>query len=300
MTNDVLELPDTVRERLCVVASQYSLVSLEMRALDDLARTGLIAELDGPGWKEFRTLLGLAWRRDDYAVVRDLPVVGDGATTVLLGLAMNSRVRPYRGRKVVKHFKMSPWTTDLSQTLQEGDFHTDLSTARRPPSVTLIHCREPDPKSGMGALRVARLSDLMGQLHVVGAHEAVQLLRHDTVTLVDERAKGAWSGIMATDSSIQFHPATLRASAHRGAALPLSLEGSLKQIHEAAIAVSQPIELGRGDALLVSNVRALHHRAACSVRYSQFPRHFEAREIHVIHLLDEPVWPDRNQRTSRS
>jgi hypothetical protein len=84
----------------------------------------------------------------------------------------------------------------------------------------------------------------------------------------------------------------LRAAEARGVLVRADLEGHLARIHEAALAVSTPIELGSGDALFVSNVRALHYRSACTVRYHEFPRRFDAREIHVLHLRDEPTWPE--------
>jgi hypothetical protein len=114
----------------------------------------------------------------------------------------------------------------------------------------------------------------------------------DTVEMVDERAQGSWSGIMASESSVRFHPETLRAAERRGARFGDALERRLEVIRDAALAASEPIELGPGDALFVSNTRALHYRGACTVQYLEFPRRFEAREIHLLHLRDEPTWSE--------
>ncbi|MNJ54508.1 hypothetical protein D3C77_499500 [compost metagenome] len=97
---------------------------------------------------------------------------------------------------------------------------------------------------------------------------------------------------MASESTIRFHPETLKAAQRRGASFIDPLEEQLDTIHEAALAVSHPIELGMGDTLLVSNIRALHYRGECTVQYLDFPRHFQTRQIHVLHLLDEPSWPE--------
>lgn len=139
---------------------------------------------------------------------------------------MDAEFKPYRSEKIVKHFKMSPWTTELSQTLRDGDFHTDLNTSADPPRVTLIHCREPDPTPGHGALRVARVSELLTELRQRGAEDALMFLLSDTVEMVDERADGAWSGVMASESSIRFHPATLRAAKRRGSFFPAALNAN--------------------------------------------------------------------------
>jgi len=286
-----LRLPSAVLESLQALAARQSLEQIEARALDPEGRRGLAAELASPDWEVFVAELSRAWRAHDHAVVRALPCV-DGSATILVALALRAPFKPYRGDKIVKHFKMSPWTTELSQTLGEGHFHTDLSTASAPPRVTLIHCREPDPSEGQGAVRVARLVDLLAALRERGADEILRFLLEDEVEMVDERARGSWTGVMARAEAIRFHPETLRAAKARNSSPSDTLERQLAGLREAALSVSTPIPLGRGDALFVSNTRALHYRGACTVRYVEFPRRFEAREIHVLHLRDEPQWPE--------
>lgn len=290
MTVPELSLPPQVRETLLDVAKRQKLEQIETRVLDSLERRALAAEIDSPSWRAFITELGQAWRTHDHAVVRALPVAG-AATTILAALALDAPFKPYRGDKVVKHFKMSPWTTELSQTLREGHFHTDLSTAERPPRVTVIHCCIPDPSPGHGAIHVARLVDILTLLERRGAAQTLRFLLEDEVQMVDDRARGAWSGVMASGEEIRFHPETLRAAERRGASFGDALERHLSLLREVALEVSTPIDLGSGDALFVSNTRALHYRGACTVRYLEFPRRFEAREIYVLHLRDEPTWP---------
>jgi len=287
-----LKLSATVGEALRALAAREPLESLESRALDSTRRRTLAGELASADWHDFVFELGRLWRNRDHVVVRGVPVEGDGATTLLLALAFDAAFKPYRGDKIVKHFKMSPWTTELSQTLREGHFHTDLSTAVEPPCVTLIHCRKPDPTPGRGVVRVAPIRGLLAELRRRGAGEALRFMLSDTVEMVDERAQGSWSGIISSESSVRFHPETLRAAERRGARFVDALERQLEVIRDAALAASEPIELGPGDALFVSNVRALHYRGACTVQYLEFPRRFETREIHVLHLRDEPIWPE--------
>lgn len=287
-----LTLPASVKNALLAVTARDTLESLEARALDTSLRRVLARELSSPEWQAFLVELSQAWNRFDHVVVRGTTALCDERIALLLALALDAGFKPYRGSKIVKHFKMSPWTTELSQSLRDGHFHTDLNTASEPPRITVIHCRVPDPTPGYGVLRVARVRDLLAELRRRGADKVLRLLLRDTVDMVDDRALGSWSGTMASESTIRFHPETLKAAQRRGANFIDPLEEQLDTIHEAALAVSHPIELGTGDTLLVSNVRALHYRGECTVQYLDFPRHFQARQIHVLHLLDEPSWPE--------
>lgn len=286
-----INMHGSVSDALLAVSLREPLELLEMRALAPSLRDALAEELLCPEWQAFVVELSQVWNRFDHAVIRGTPVLSDERIAVLLALALNARFKHYRGNKIVKHFKMSPWTNELSQTLRDGHFHTDLNTASEPPRITLIHCRVPDPTPGYGALRVARIPDLLAELRRRGADKTIRFLLRDSVSIVDDRAQGLWSGTMASESTIRFHPETLKAAQRRGASFIDPLEEQLDAIHDAALAVSYPIELGMGDTLLVSNVRALHYRGECTVQYLDFPRHFQARQIHVLHLVDEPSWP---------
>lgn len=230
------------------------------------------------------------WQEYDHVIIRGVPAAGDGASLFHIAMLLCRRFKSYRGDKVVKHFRMSPWTTDLSHTLQEGHFHTDINTASEPPLVTAIQCRIPDPGAPrFGEVRVARLPDLLAALDRAGESRALAFLQETEVTMVNDSSPGGWTGRIVAGNRIRFHPETLRAAQRRYGSLPNDLEDCLQVIKEAALAVSAPIQLGAGDTLLVSNTRALHYRGACSVIYRSFPRDYVSREIYVLHLLDEPV-----------
>ncbi|MCI4187319.1 TauD/TfdA family dioxygenase [Dickeya dianthicola] len=203
---------------------------------------------------------------------------------------MSARFKSYRNNKIVKHFKMSPWTIELSQTIQEGHFHTDLNTAPAPPAATVIHCHKPDPNPEMGESRVAGLYDLLNELERRGEVGTLAFLTEAKVDMVDEHKQGSWTGSIVADDTIRFHPETLRAASLRLGSLPQDLEHHLKIIHDSSMAVSEPIHLAPGDALFVSNLRALHYRGECTAQFTNYPRQFLAREIYVLHLQDEPQW----------
>lgn len=263
------------------------------RTLETLEGQSLGSSLAMPfegsaAWGAFVSEIRELWRRADHVVLRGLPVSNDGASCLLAARAFGSAFKSYRGGKIVKHFRMSPWTTALSQTIQDGHFHTDLNTASTPPKTTLIQCYKPDPAApDMGQVRVSRLSDLLASLELAGEQRTLEFMRHRQVQMVDERSDGAWTGTIVDRETIRYHPYTLRAAGARFEAQP-DLEEHLETIRAHAFETSQPISLGIGDALAVSNRRALHYRGPCTVRFLEFPRVFEGREIFVLHLNDEP------------
>lgn len=230
------------------------------------------------------------WRQHDHFVVRGAPAWGDGVAALLLAAALFPRLKTYRQGKIVKHFRMSPWTTALSHTLADGYFHTDINTADAPPDATVMECLQPDPDAPRhGQLRVARLSSLLSALRGQGDQRSLRFLLEDRVPMVNETSFGAWTGTISDGREIRFHPETLRAAAKRGGRLPDDLEERLAAVHAAALSVAPPLDLAAGDILFVSNRRALHYRGPCTVRFHSFPRDFQAREVAVLHAIGEPA-----------
>jgi len=268
-------------------AGADALVHLERAVLSGVVEDGFMAS---GVWRAFQENALALWRAHDHVIVRGAPVAAEGVSLILVALLTGRRFKVYRGNKVVKHFRMSPWTTDLSHTLQEGHFHTDLNTAPEPPRVTALQCRIPDPAApAYGESRVTRLSDLLHALHLAGETPTLDFLQKADVTMVNESSPGGWRGRIVSDGQIRFHPETLRAAQRRHGSLANDLEDHLRVIKTAALSVSTPFQLGAGDILLVSNTRALHYRGECSVTYQSFPREFTSRQVYVLHLLDEPA-----------
>lgn len=285
MISPEIDMPAEIAELLTIKSKQHDLEDIEA---DLLAGSDYLFELDEiPAWNKFVDNLSRAWLAFDHAIVRGGPV-GDGSTTLLASLALGTRFKSYRNDKIVKHFKMSPWTTDLSHTIRDGHFHTDLNTTQTPPKATVIHCLKPDPDVNSGIVRVARLLDLLEEMRRTGDESTLRFICETKVEMVDKNAHDSWSGCILNEDTIRFHPETLRAAQHRSGSMPQDLEYQLSKIHQIAMAVSTPILLEEGDAVFVSNVRALHYRGPCTVNFLDFPRTFEAREIYVLHLLDEP------------
>lgn len=237
----------------------------------------------------FRMKATSLWSAYDHVVVRGVPFSNDGSTLLLLARALFSDIKTYRGGQVVKHFRMSPWTKALSHTLAAGHFHTDINTAAEPPVGTLIQCLRPDPDAPRhGQLRIVRLADLRVAIENPSAARLRQFLLEDTVTMVNDTSPGSWTGRILADQSIRFHPETLRAGQRRCGSNPSDLEECLEALHGLALDLSEPIDLGPGDAVIVSNRRALHQRGACTARFLSSRRDFESREVAVLHTLGEP------------
>ena len=217
-----------------------------------------------------------------------VPSVQDGAALLVAALTVGESLRTYRDGKVVKHFKMSPWTTELSHTTRKGEFHTDLNTEPSPPAITAIQCLEPDPGSPRyGTTRVARLPDLLDFLDRDHDKNTRRFLIEDTVTMLNERSSSSWSGRIVDAGAVRYHPETIRAAARRSGDSQQDIEQGIAGVERAANSVSTPFVLQRGDILLLSNRRTLHCRSECSVVFRKYPTEFDSRRVSVLHALRE-------------
>lgn len=263
-----------------------------LEAIEQKLLTGRLCDpfLSSNSWHEFCHRVRAVWDQCDHVIIRGLPTTGGGVSALLATLTLASHFRPYRDAKVVKHFALSPWTHALSHTTREGHFHTDLNTKDQPPRITAIQCHRPDPaEPEYGVNRVARLVDLLAHLKSTGDEPAVRFLTEAQVTMVSDTEPGGWTGCIVNQDTIRFHPETLRAAWRRSGKPYEGGEELLVRVTRAAMAVSAPITLASGDLLLVSNVRALHYRGECTVRFINFPREFLSREVYVFHMMDEPA-----------
>ena len=265
-----------------VCAAPDALEALEKSAReDDLAGLLFIAS---PAWESFCAGVRREFAARDHVLIRGLPVSDSGATLLPAARTIGSSFRTYRDDQIVKHFRMSPWTTELSHTTREGEFHTDLNTEESPPSVTAMQCLDPDPGAPrFGATRVSRLADLLAFLEESGDAEALGFLTREPVSMLNDHSTSGWSGLAVEGGTIRYHPETLRAAARRAGRPADELEDRIARVARAALAVSEPFFLGRGDVLLISNRRALHYRGECSVVFKRFPTEFASRSVFVLH-----------------
>lgn len=269
-----------------VLSQSISLEMFERLARDNAFDSLPLVQTDG--WRELCAMVRLAFRSCDYVVIKGLPAIPDGRMLLLAAQIVGSTSRTYRGEQIVKHFRMSPWTTELSHTTKEGEFHTDLNIEIIPPAITGMQCLEPDPGAPTyGVSRVARLKNLMMFLKQSGDDETFKFLTERTVTMLNDHSSSSWSGHVVEQDTIRYHPETLRADMRRQGRVDAEVNVCIERIATAALAVSDSFVLDRGDILLLSNYRTLHYRGECSVQFKQFPTQFDSRSVFVLHMSAE-------------
>jgi Taurine catabolism dioxygenase TauD, TfdA family len=257
----------------------------ETRALQSDIAAPLRAD---PGWLTFCGAVTALIERRGYVVVRGLKP-DDGRSLLILATVFQGSFDTYKPGKIVKRFRMSPWTTELSHTIRAGDFHTDGNVSAHPPLGTAMQCEREDPGAPEYAeQRVAFLPDLLTRLRSGEQSDAAALrfLTEEEIAMTHERASTLWRGRLVQNGSIRYHPHSLRMADNRLDLARPDLESIIATIHRAAIDVSLPFHTVAGDTVLVSNRTALHYRGACSVRFTRFPGDFESRSLYVLHVKE--------------
>lgn len=276
------------------VATAFDSICSESDALgtlEELARAGSLEQLpflESADWEDFSHSARAAFADKDQLLIKGLPASTNGATLLLAARTIGSMFRTYRGGQIIKYFKMSPWTNELSHTTREGEFHTDLNTEACPPAITAMQCLDPDPGAPTyGISRVARLIDLLTFLERSKDNETLDFLTKESVTMLNDHSSSSWSGCVVDGQVIRYHPETLRAAARRQGHAEGILEEQIASVAKAAFAVSQPLTMDRGDVLLLSNHRTLHYRGKCSVLFKSYPTEFVSRSVFILHATEE-------------
>lgn len=235
----------------------------------------------GEPWQALADDISAAVDEKGYAVLRGMDL-DDGKTLVLLSTCLGAGFDAYGANRIVKRFRMSPWTRALSHTVKAGDFHTDGNVSVDPPVATLMQCEVEDP--GGDAYAEQRVANLTGLLaYLAGDDELRAFLTEREAVMSHEGSSQTWRGRLVENGRIRYHPASLRIAAGRSGAPTPELESLMARLHDAAMAVSIPFHSRPGDVLIVSNTRALHYRGECSVRFTDFPSTYEARSLLVMH-----------------
>lgn len=283
----VLLAPSKVATAFASICSE----SDALQTLEELARTDSLETLpfmESPDWQDFSKTVRNAFSAKDQLLIKGLPASTNGAILLLAARTIASVFRTYRGGQIIKQFKVSPWTTELSHTTREGEFHTDLNTESCPPAITAMQCLDPDPGAPeYGISRVARLVDLITFLQQSKNNETLDFLTNKRVTMLNDHSSSSWSGCVVDGQIIRFHPETLRAAARREGHSEAILENRIAAVAKAAFAVSQPLNMDQGDILLLSNHRTLHYRGECSVVFKSYPTEFISRSVFILHATEE-------------
>jgi hypothetical protein len=152
-----------------------------------------------------------------------------------------------------------------------------------------MQCEIEDPGAPEYAeQRVAYLPEILERLASGSRDEvaAFEFLTKSEAAMASETAPGVWLGRLVQDGKIRYHPQSLRVAAKRLGQQATDVEPVIAAVHRASMDVSVPCHTKPGDTVLVSNTFALHYRGECSVRFTNFPREFEARSLLVLHMKD--------------
>ena len=279
--NEFLPIVLMAPPELAIAFNAFRDTISSLESIESLARDNALDSIPFIGsveWKAFSSTLRGQFEKDDYLILKGLPVNANGGTLLGAAQAIGLDFRTYRGGKIVKHFKMTPWTTELSHTTHDGEFHTDLNTESFPPAITAMQCCDPDPGSpNYGVSRVARLSDLLNYLREHDESATLRFLTEDSVTMLNDHSSSSWTGHVVDGNTIRYHPETLRDV----------LEERIAAVSRAAFAASRPFTLDRGDILFLSNHRTMHYRGECSVVFNRYPTEFASRSIFILHAHRE-------------
>lgn len=277
--------PSLKREIDSLARTFESVVDAEIAALT----SDIAAPLRGDQrWITFCGAITAAIDQHGYTVVRGLNA-DEGRSLLVVSTALGASFDAYRPQQIVKRFRMSPWTNELSHTIRAGDFHTDGNVSAIPPVGTAMQCEIEDPGAPEFAeQRVAYLPHLLEHLASGDREdaEAFAFLTETETAMAHERSNEVWRGRLVQNNTIRYHPQSLRLACKRLNGRSPELESAIAAIHRAAIEVSLPFHTHPGDTVLVSNRTALHYRGACSVRFTRFPTEFESRSLFVLHLKE--------------
>jgi hypothetical protein len=281
-----LEIDSSLKQRIEALVGNFASVGeAEMAAVS--------ANIAGPiredrNWISFCDSVTSTIRNSGYVVVRGLDPDG-GRSLLCVSAALGVAFHTYAPNRIVKRFRMSPWTSELSHTIRAGDFHTDGNVSAVPPIGTAMQCEVEDPGAPEFAeQRVAYLPHLLSRLASGTAEyvEAFEFLTEGNAALAHERSAEIWQGRLVQNGTIRYHPHSLRVASKRLGNQLQNIELLIATIHRAAMDVSVPFHTGPGDTVLVSNLAALHYRGACSVRFRNFPTEYDSRSLLVLHLKE--------------
>ena len=140
-----------------------------------------------------------------------------------------------------------------------------------PPPLRPYSAWSPILGARLGITRVALLGLLLDFVDRHHDNSTRRFLGEDSITMLNDRSSAERTGKIVENGVIRYHPETLRAAVRRSGDLLQGLEGSIASVERAAMSVSVPIDLRRGDILLLSNHRTLHCRGECSLVFQNYP-----------------------------
>lgn len=176
-------------------------------------------------------------------------------------------------------------SSNFSQQMRTGGFHTDFMFQEHPPEFIALLCLETDPKHPIyGRNQIISISALLERLNTGFGLSIEDLMSRP---LPYHFANGHHFSIPLLHKNnghfqLRFHQYLVTDSMQDNTVRDKAVDTYLEQLHAAMIDGSEDVCLNAGDVLLISNHHALHRRGECSVSFDSDKKVWRSRSMASI------------------
>lgn len=167
-------------------------------------------------------------------------------------------------------------STELSEELESGGFHTDFMFQEKPPRYIALQCVESDPKyPWYGRNQIIKIDCLIDEIVKFGIKES-EFKNLEVEYFLNGKIykKKLFDHILG---SIKYH--------QKFAVNNITMDGDIKVIeliNNISLSVCVDLVLNSGDLLIIDNYKTLHRRSECSVKYNAEKKKFEGRKMNSV------------------
>lgn len=184
---------------------------------------------------------------------------------------------------ICHQFSVLPESTNFSEQMRCGGFHTDFMFQQHPPAYIALLCLQPDPRHPLyGRNQVVHVRPFLERMkHIFGVDEQ-GLKEYRLLYDLAERGRFEQPILGHLDGKLifRFHELLLAKEQARWVSAPdMSVAAML---HAVMMEVMVDICLDRGDLLILSNHNTLHRRGECSIEFAGVTGKWRAREMATI------------------
>jgi hypothetical protein len=186
---------------------------------------------------------------------------------------------------VAHHFRVMPFSNNLSEQAACGGYHTDFMFQSQPPEFIALLCIKSDPKYPLyGRNQIVHYDAFVQKMSSIYGVSELDLLELKVKYVFPNHPDIELQILQKYGDRNIFR---LHTSLMGEASMQKFLNGiPLKHAIEAVCGdVSQDIVLDKGDMLIVSNHIALHRRSECTLAFSSDGNLFESREMVTIRFV---------------
>lgn len=167
-------------------------------------------------------------------------------------------------------------SSELSEELESGGFHTDFMFQKKPPRYIALQCIKADPKYPFyGRNQIVKIDHLINEFIKFGIKESEFRELEVEYFLNGEIYK---QKLFDSDfKNIKYH--------QKFAINNIILKNNIKiieLINNVSLSVCSDFVLNSGDLLIIDNYTTLHRRSECSVKYDDEREVFESRKMNSV------------------